>query len=283
MNITGEANLEVFLELIQLVIQKSGIQKPFNKFKGDEQRSLANKIKVYFNLGDKDPYPIAATTIRDYKYMCDPNNWKYPFSITEGKLDILCKYTDQNSWYHFAKKRTNKVTAKFTDSFYRSDDIFSLIYSKTPEIDHIIAHGEKILKQDNDYVEALFNVGVCLLFKSHFKKAATLFNRCSELESLNSRFYFFKSLSLLEGKRPYRHKKIIIDNIIDHLNKSIHLNPENTTYSELLYLIHQDFHQRIGYSYHRIQLVKRPPQLEWLLFLEICTGIPYKEIEKTLT
>ncbi len=283
MNITGETNLEVFLELIQLVIRESGIPKPLNEFRSNEQVALANKIKALLNPKG-DIYPISANTIRDYRFMCDPNNWKYPFSASEGKLDMLCQYIGEVSWKRFVSNRIEGVTAEFYDSFYRSDNIFSLIYEKASEINNMIIQGEKLLKQNNNSVEILFNVGVSLLFKSHFKKAETLFNRCSDLESHNSKFYFFKSLSLLDGKRPYRHKKIKIDGIIDHLNKSIQFNDENTSYySQLLHLIHQDFHQRIGYSYHRVRLIKQPSQLEWLRFLEICTGIPYKEIENILT
>ncbi|NMH87982.1 hypothetical protein [Flavivirga algicola] len=282
MNVTGETNLEVFLELIQLVIKKSGIRKPLNEFKGHEQNTLADKIKSILNPNG-DIYPISANAIRDYRFMSDPDNWKYPFSVSEGKLDVLCQYIEEVSWKRFVSDRIDGVIADFNDSFYRSDNIFPLIYEKASEINNMIIQGEKLLKQNNNSVEILFNIGVGLLFKGYFKKAENLFNKCCDLESHNSKLHFFKSLSLLDGKRPFRHKKIRIDGIIEHLNKSIQFNSEGITYySELLHLIYQDFHQRIGYSYQRIRLTKHSPQLEWLQFLEICTGIPYKEIEKTL-
>jgi len=290
MTITGEDNKKVFLKLIKLVIQKSNalkapdeleIKKPFIKLNGKELQTLLARIAKGLNR-ENDP-PLGWTTLRDYAFRCDPNKTKYPvFKASEKNLEFLCEFIGENSWRGFASKHNPRIRLEFEESFYTSEAIFSLIHAKRDQFPRIIPSCEKSLIEAPHSPEVNFNLGVCFLATCHYKKAQTFFDNCIQKESQNTDHYLFKALSLLGGMRPFRHKKISIDNILETIHFAMILNRENPFLLDIDYLIYKDFHTRIGYNIKEKKTSEISRNGDWLLFLSQCSGMTMQELKTIL-
>lgn len=280
----GSENLILFNKLMKLVIKKSEINKPFLEFSGQQFELLSKKIALYYNKMPDIERPIAKNTFRDYRFMCDPNNLKYTFSISQNKLDLLCRYVDENTWKDFAENRSIYNRKDGQLSFYTTNNIFNLIHDEPLAVNTIMSQNPKF-KIDNtkNSIQLLFDHGVCNLYNKSFRKAFTLFDSCCHLDSYNAKHYFFKSLCMLENKRPSRHRKTEIDNILKTLNFAIKFDPTNTVYEDFLIVIYKDFHEQLGYSYDFPKNRKVSIQENWIRFLEHCTDIPYRELVQILT
>lgn len=275
MYVYGKAEFIVFLKLIKLLVKKTEKKKSFINFNTDDFGELAEDIAEHFKLRS---YPIAPNTLRDYSYICDSKR-KKKFRVREDKLDILCKYVNNETWSVFVSTRIKAPTEKLDNSFYQSNNIFLLIDSKKSEMQNIIKFWEGELQQDPSSNESRFNIGVCLLYAKHFNRARLFFEKCIEIESQNKLFYLFKSLSLLNGERPYRHKKNDMDNILVVLQHAMQLDPKNSFIVDLLHLIQRDFYLRIGYNIVEEPPLKAPQKPAWLIFLSQCSGISIQELK----
>ncbi|WP_394747114.1 hypothetical protein [Spongiimicrobium salis] len=280
MTVRGEEYVPIFLKLMKLVVEVSGIEKPFEQFRGKEQSNLSKRIHKKLRPNDEFP-PISANAIRDYRLRCFGANRTEPFFIASEKLDILCSYIIEDypnytTWSDFLENHGGEPKSNLGKSFYTASNIFELIQQKTNSDDSdTISRCENALHLNKNSAELNFNLGIYLLDLHHYKRANVFFKKCAFLESQNPEPYFFRALCLLEGKRPFRHKKALIDQLIRILEFAIRLQPENPIYQDFLYVIYTDFHKRIGFSLHGNRIVKpiydRP--VEWMAFLSKCSGL----------
>lgn len=291
--VTGKKNKKVFLKLMEFVIKKGNtikekeeleIIKPFIRFTASDSKILLKRVATELNT--ENEYPFSPNTLRDYAYMCNPDNLKYSdFKVSNKNLELLCLFIEETSWKRFASKYIPEIEIELKESFYQSDMnlIFQYIQNKRIELSKMIQKWEKSLREKPNPPELNFNLGICYLSNNFYQKAIFQFDYCTEIESLNAIHYVFKSLSLLNGIRPYRHKKKSIDKILQTLDYAAVLDPENSYCSDISYLIYKDFHLRIGYDIEEKSAPNTERQDSWLTFLSHCSGISSKELNIILS
>lgn len=284
MRINGEENFEIFKLLIEEVVNKSTINKPFADFDTNDLLELTTEINK--SLSD-DPSgskrgsesTIGESTMRDYRYQYLEKE-KYPFKADSQKLNILCRFCKKEHWKEYAKNNGATAQKEFGDSFYKSNDIYRTFKDQQKRLDVLFARAQKRYKTDPQSPEHIFNLGISMLWNRQLKAAEQLLGQCVQIQPFNANFCFFHVLSLMGGKRPFRHRKIDLDELLARINATIKIDQGREDCHYLTELIYKDFHQRIGYSHPDRQIITDFPGKEMLEFFSRASGISYQELAK---
>lgn len=96
MSVTEIKYFRPFQKLVDEVVVRSGMNKTFSDFgKGDFER-----LARIFEHKVGTHHIISPNTFRDYRYIYLRKK-KYPFSVSESKLDILCDFLGYRDWINY--------------------------------------------------------------------------------------------------------------------------------------------------------------------------------------
>lgn len=277
MRIYGEDNFIAFQLLLDKVVEKSEIGLSLKAFQKSHLEKLSDKIKKELN---QDLYPIGAATLRDYRYMY-LRNPKYPFRAEREKLDRLTEYINEDYWEDFKSKYFEEAK-EGAHSFYAALDVYADMATYAGDLGTISLQNAQYIKQDPSNPAYLFNLAICQLCNREYKEATRLLRLALDTDSTHPGLHHFMALSLFAGIRPFRHHKLNIDLILEHLEKALSFE---STKEDTLYLkriVQTDFHDRIGYGFEPTVLPEEPSSTDMIDFFSKCMGMTSAEIKTLL-
>ena len=284
--VKGHRNFEVFKTLMEKVVEESKVEVGIAGLEDRHFKLIAHKIKVKLNIRDEDNrlvVPISFSAIRDYVHFYLGKNPK-EFSVMPTKLNHLCAYIGhQGIWSSYIRNHGGPFNGTTPASFYQSSALFDVFMNPRTNHDLIIDSCLRDLEKKPKSLTAMFDLGMCLLYRGLYPDATKQFERGIEINPLDVRFRLLLALSLLSGKRPFRHKKTMINNIQKHLR--IAIERQLTEACVLEFLIYKDFYKRIGYDY----LSELPdasyegqPTMAMKAYFAKCCGLTIEEMDELI-
>ncbi|MDN5214716.1 hypothetical protein QQ020_21740 [Fulvivirgaceae bacterium BMA12] len=278
--ISGENQFVVFKILLDEVGYQSRTNKPFSEFDDNRRKKLSEEIADSKGV-PPEASPISSSTLRDYWYRYKGRP-KYPFKADSEKLSVLTEFIDEGTWDDFYKKHGDGSPAPKSWSFYNDTDIYTSLATVKMELKEIINEKALCIKGKPDDHVLLFDLGICHLLLENYNEAYEIFAKGVQYDTFNGQYHFFLALSLLGGKRPFRHLKDTIDKSLRLLQKAIHLEPAREDFLSLERLIYLDFHERIGYDYPPLRALPSLPNRQTTLLLSKCVNLSESDINKLL-
>ena len=284
--VRGIRNFEVFKTLMERVVEESKVEAGIADLEDRHFKLIAHKIKVKLNIRDdtdKLVVPISFSAIRDYIHFYLGKNPK-EFSVMPTKLNHLCAYIGhQGIWTSYIRNYGGPFNGTQECSFYQSPAFFEMFMQPHINHDQVIDNCLSDLQKNPKNLTSIFDLGMCLLYKGLYSDATRQFEKGIEINPLDVRFRLLLSLSLLSGKRPFRHKKRMINEIQKHLRIAIERRSLEAYVLE--FLIYKDFYKRIGYDY----LADLPegvytdsPSVAMKAYFAKCCGLTIEEIDELL-
>jgi len=245
---------------------------------------LERTIQNSLNVIDKDgklERPISARSLWDFRtFYLDKFNEEINPSLK--MLDTLCSYAENGGfWKKFLKEHGGPFADSSEKSFYESENVFKLFYDQLDHIDTITNEALLELDAKPNRSKIIYELGICLLYRGQYLLAKKWIMKGIEISPFSPQMNFLLSLCVLSGKRPFSHKKIVIEHLIDYLKVALEAKMQEAYFLERL--IHKDFYLRIGYQYYLttpIEEMDKIPSNEILDYFTQCAGIKKTELEK---
>lgn len=115
-NLTDQNLLPLFCELMEQVVNKGSLGKPFIELSQKELGSLSEEV----NKAKLPEGGISYGALRDYQMMCKGNR-KNPLTVSYAKLALLCRYADFTISLFYNQsfvKKEHEVTLLITRDFF---------------------------------------------------------------------------------------------------------------------------------------------------------------------
>ncbi len=121
---------------------------------------------------------------------------------------------------------------------------FNSVYSMPlPEVNKRAMGYGAAIAQNPDHKGLYGSMAMCYLKLGLYDKALAAFDKAIENNFDNSEMYFYASICLLKGQKPFLHLRPTIDKILEYMNAATMIEPKGIYYYFMAY-IKQDYFAR---------------------------------------
>lgn len=136
------------------------------------------------------------------------------------------------------------VSINQTECDYCSSRLFiSSFYSIPYFTDDMLRQQMRDEYKFEDETLELLSKALCFLKLRMFKEAEEIYRRIISENIMNDECFFLLCIAMLEGKKPFLHKKNEIDEMILYIENAILLNPKGIYYLVYSYLV-KDYYEK---------------------------------------
>lgn len=192
-----------------------------------------------------------------YTSLLDYRNNVVGIELSNGEQTSILKC-------EFCKQPLNPSTIREAKEVVRDSSV---------KLQKVIMSLTKSLQENPTDTTKLMSLGLFFLLKRGYLEARKQFEKIIDIDPMNPDAYFYLSIALLEGKKPFIQVRSTIDRILENINLAYELYIENDINPALcLY-----FHAFIKYDFFSKKYLRISPDYKSLLMDAYDNGLTIEE------